>query len=98
MNFADMLKAPCEPMRPKRKYNRAPIGSMVRRQRADGRFRLVMEGQTQVTAVIAARLGMTSATALSSLYALEARGLVARAGKQQSTGNRPTILWTWTGS
>lgn len=72
---------------------------LARQAKADEKYRLLLTGKELTTGEIATVFDQTHCGTLSSLYKLEARGLVTRAGvMERETGSvkgRGSIVWTW---
>lgn len=71
----------------------------VVRQRADERYFGLLNGREMASPEIAMALGLTCMGCLTSLYRLEKRGKIKRAGIRPrpagSSYGKPAILWTW---
>lgn len=101
MNIAAMLAAansatasgrkPPPPMTAEvHKRSRATLSA-----RATARWKTIFGKDALTTGQLATKRGCSHMGALSSMYKLETRGLVVRAGLAPTNGNKPTILWRW---
>ena len=72
---------------------------LARQAKADEKYRLLLTGKELTTGEIATVFDQTHCGTLSSLYKLEARGLVTRVRTQERDSSvckgRGTIVWTW---
>jgi hypothetical protein len=101
MNVAAMLAAANNPVARGRKPP-PPITKEVYKRsratlsaRADARWKAIFGEDALTTGQLAAKRGCSHMGTLSSMYKLEKRGLVVRAGLAPTNGNKPTILWRW---
>lgn len=101
MNLAAMLVAANAPVAKGRKPPPPMTKETYKRSRAtlsarsDARWKAIFGKDTFTTGQLAAKRGCSHMGVLSSLYKLEKRGMVKRAGLAPTNGNKPTILWCW---
>jgi hypothetical protein len=101
MNLAAMLVAANAPLATGRKPPPPITKEAYKRSRATlsaratARWKAIFGEASLTTGQLAAKRGCSHMGALSSLYKLEARGLIVRDGLAPTNGNKPTIVWRW---
>jgi len=99
MNIFDQLNVIASSPRKKRIYRIHHSPHMVQQMAAEERYRAILAGAKVATGDIANRLGISHMGCLSTLYELEKRGRIRRAGiiarKDNEPKGRGQILWTW---
>lgn len=98
MNMLDALLAANNHIQEKKRTNPGHKRSReVLQQNSDARWKKAFGDGKHTTAKLAGKFGYSHMGALSSLYKLEERKKVKRAGTVPSSSNKPAILWQWVG-
>ena len=99
MNIFDQLNMITSSPRKKRACRVYHQPHLIQQIAAEERYRAILYGAKVATGDIANRLGISHMGCLTTLYKLEKRGRIRRAGiiarKDHEPKGRGQILWTW---